>query len=212
MQHHFCSSPEPISIVALSTSFLRNCVKFGHALTSKFGREGPLFVVGAMIDRPDPSFGRIPKFRIKRKGVRIESRVQYNRFVVTWLESNFASGSNLSPGGCSVGTNIRACRNTSEGRRRRRRRLVRNGTWDGPPDAFRLSRALGRGRTERERERMGDLHLGEDFNRMPFPRFRTMHRVEILGLALSFANKTPSVEMERKFRSSIRSSFAFLDS
>lgn len=68
------------------------------------------------------------------------------------------------------------------------------------------------GQRERERERMGDLHLGEDFNRMPFPRFRTMHRVEILGLALSFANKTPSVEMERKFRSSIRSSFAFLDS
>lgn len=65
---------------------------------------------------------------------------------------------------------------------------MRNGTWDGPPDAFRLSRALGRGWTER----MGDLHLGEDFNRMPLPRFRTMHTLEILSSALSFTDKTPS--------------------
>lgn len=43
-----------------------------------------------------------------------------------------------------------------------------------------------------QRERMGDLHLGEDFNRMPLPRFRTMHTLEILSLALSFTDKTPS--------------------
>ena len=43
-----------------------------------------------------------------------------------------------------------------------------------------------------QRERMGDLHLGEDFNRMPLPRFRTMHTLEILSSALSFTDKTPS--------------------